>query len=101
SGSPFFISFVACFALNSSGSNRPPIHSSMFSCSSCFGLRIASRKSPKPQTPPQSSGRTSSFTFQANRVFRLGIGRHTALEHDLMLPAIAEVILVLELEAFP
>jgi len=31
---PFFISFVAFFGSKSSESNRPPIHSSIFSCSS-------------------------------------------------------------------
>lgn len=39
-----------------SGSNSPPTHSSMFSCSGCCGSWIASRKPAYPQIPPQSSG---------------------------------------------
>src|SRR5437867_3255046 len=44
------------FALNSSGSNRPPSHRRVLSYSSCAGSRITAMRSSYPPTPPQSSG---------------------------------------------
>src|SRR5271165_41165 len=38
------------------GSNAPPIHSSIRSCSSCLGYLIADKNSSYPLTPPTSSG---------------------------------------------
>ena len=45
SGNPQCIFFFVFSASNFSGSNRPPIHSSISSCGECFGSAITSRNS--------------------------------------------------------
>lgn len=42
---PFLIAFVAFSGSKASGSNRPPIHSSISSCCSFSGFLMASKKS--------------------------------------------------------
>src|SRR5919197_3339508 len=49
-------SLLASSRSKASGSNSPPTHSSISSCSGCCGSWIASRKLAYPQIPPQSSG---------------------------------------------
>ena len=52
----FWSSLLTSSRSKASGSNSPPIHASISSCSGCCGSCIASRKLAYPQIPPQSSG---------------------------------------------
>jgi len=84
----FLIAFVAFF-----GSNRPPIQASTFACQSCVGVTDGVEEIAVAPDPAAVVGRTGPFTFHVERVFHLGGGGRTAPEHDLMLPAVTEIVL--------
>src|SRR5262249_54356649 len=61
----FWSSLLTSSRSKASGSNSPPTHSSISSCSGCCGSCIASRKLAYPQIPPQSSGGQARLPVRA------------------------------------